>query len=56
MFIGSDGSMGFQNGREYSLFLSSNQHGQVKIEYNGNPVLYDSIIPFLNNWRNVIKI
>lgn len=55
IFTGTDGSLGYVNGRTYLLTLSQ-VLGNIHIEGEGvRPCVYSSVVKFLENWMMVSK-
>lgn len=54
VFVGKDGSCGYNKNREYRITISQESKGTIIVQANGDKyVEYESIIAFLNNWDNV---
>lgn len=58
-FIGKDGSLGYQKGLRYTLFLSWDNcviHIEEPNPENTKPCIYSNIGNFLQNWENISRL
>ena len=53
-FIGTDGSLGYKTGKEYSLFVRKQLDGETEIYIcrvsGGGACIYSDLYAFIKNW------
>lgn len=54
IFIGADGSCGYEHNKEYHFFIE--HAAQIIIITSPHYVQYESVFSFLNNWKEVSLI
>ena len=54
-FIGIDGSLGYVNGKEYTLIIGTSENWNILINRTdgGGVWEYRSIVSFLHDWDNI---
>lgn len=55
-FVGNNGSVGYEHGKNYVLLIHQGREGTISIEralIAGGYCAYGSLISFLNNWDEI---